>query len=148
MEIPNDFSELLALLNAHSVDYFFIGGYALAFHGTPRFTGDLDILVKPGEENAQRIINALDEFGFESVNLTAADFLIPDNVIELGYPLVRVVILTSISGVSIDEVFAGRIEGEFGKVRVFYIGLSHFIANKRATGRSQDIADLEALGIS
>jgi predicted nucleotidyltransferase len=146
MEVQPDFRELLALLNDHKVEYIVIGGYALAFHGVPRLTADLDILVKPDPENALHIMQALDQFGFKSVNLCADDFQKPDQVIQLGLPPVRVDILTSITGVSWTEVFLGRVEGEYGDIRVFYIGREQFIANKRATGRKRDLADLEALG--
>ncbi len=145
MEIPNDFSELLESLNAHSVEYLIVGAYALAFHGSPRFTGDLDILVKPEVENAKRTIEALKDFGFESVDLTYEDFLSVDAVIELGYPPVRVDILTSLSGVSIEDAFNGKVEGKCGAVQTFYLDRRRLKENKRAAGRSQDLSDLRAL---
>ena len=146
MEVQPDFRELLALFNANQVDYMVIGGYALAFHGAPRFTGDLDIFVKPDPENARRIIEALDQFGFKSVDLGVDDFQAPDQVVQLGVPPVRVDILTSITGVSWAEAASGRVEGKYGEIPVYYIGREQFAANKRATGRKRDLADLEALG--
>jgi hypothetical protein len=146
MEVQPDFRELLVLFNAHNVEYMIVGGYALAFHGVPRFTGDLDILVKPEPANAQRILEALEEFGFTSVGLTTADFERPDQVVQLGVPPVRVDIITSLTGVSWDEALAGRSAGTYGDTPVYYIGREQFIANKRATGRKRDLADLEALG--
>ncbi len=146
MEVQPDFRELLALFNANQVDYMVIGGYALAFHGAPRFTGDLDIFVKPDPENARRIIEALDQFGFKSVELSVDDFQGPDQVVQLGVPPVRVDILTAITGVSWAEAAAGRVEGKYGDIPVYYIGREQFAANKRATGRKRDLADLEALG--
>ena len=146
METQPDFRELLALFNAHHVEYLIVGGYALAFHGAPRFTGDLDIFVKPDAANAQRILTALEAFGFASVGLTLSDFERPDQVVQLGVPPVRIDLITSITGVSWDEAWAGKIAGRYGDIPVSYIGRAQFIANKRATGRTKDVADLEVLG--
>lgn len=146
MEAQPDFRELLALLNEHHVDYIIVGGYALAFHGAPRFTGDLDILVKAEPANAQRVIRALEEFGFASLGLSAEDFERPDQIVQLGVSPVRVDIMTSISGVAWDEVSSGRVAGQFGDIAVHFIGRKQFIANKRAVGRKRDLADLEAIG--
>lgn len=145
MDIQQDFRDLLALFNAHRVEYLIVGGYALAFHGAPRLTGDLDIFVKPGKENARRILEALTEFGFGSLNLTEEDFAFPDKIVQLGVPPVRVDIITSISGVSWKEAFSGKVEGKYGTIPVRYIGRTGFIKNKRTTGRKKDLADLEAL---
>jgi len=145
MEVQPDFRELLALFNENEVEYMVIGGYALAFHGAPRFTGDLDVYVKPDLENARRILGALARFGFKSVDLSLEDFQSPDNVIQLGLPPVRVDILTAITGVSWEEAASGRVQGRYGDITVPYIGRDHFIANKRAAGRTRDLADLEAL---
>jgi len=146
MEVQPDFRDLLALLNKHEVEYLIVGGYALAFHGAPRYTGDIDILVKPDPVNAQRILAALEEFGFGSVGLTSTDFEAPDQVIQLGFPPVRIDILTSLSGVSWEEAHSHWVEGAYGEVQVHFIGRDQFITNKRASGRKKDIADLEALG--
>jgi hypothetical protein len=146
MEVQADFKELLELLNAHEVEYLVVGGYALAFHGAPRFTGDLDLLVRAEPENSQRILRVLDEFGFGSLDLTAEDFLRPDRVVQLGVPPVRVDLLTSISGVRWEDASAGRVAGSYGGVSTYFLGRGEFIANKRASGRKKDLADLEALG--
>ncbi|MCX7008321.1 MAG: hypothetical protein NTY53_13920 [Kiritimatiellaeota bacterium] len=145
MEIQPDFKELLALFNAHQVDYLIVGGFALAFHGAPRFTGDLDVLVRPHPENAQRVIGALAAFGFNLPGLTVDDFLSPDKVVQLGLPPVRIDLMTSISGVTWAEIAAHKVPGMLGDVPVFYIGRDQFIANKRASGRKKDLADIEAL---
>ena len=84
MEIQRDYKELLELFNAHNVEYIIVGGYALAFHGAPRFTGDMDLFVKPDAENAQRILAALAEFGMGSLDLSQNDFTSLDNVIQIG----------------------------------------------------------------
>ena len=146
MEVQPDFRDLLKLFNAHKVEYVVIGGYALAFHGAPRYTGDLDIFVKPDPENAQRIMKALGAFGFGSLELTAEDFQSPDRVIQLGVPPVRIDILTSVTNITWETAAANRIEGKYGDVVVFYMGRAEFVANKRAVGRKKDLADLEALG--
>jgi len=146
MDIQPDFKELFEFFNKHHVKYMIVGGYALAFHGAPRYTGDIDLFVKPDPENAQRIMAALDEFGFGSVGLTASDFEIPNQVVQLGMPPVRVDIITSISGVSWQQAYASRVAGKYGDVFVYYIGRDDFIANKRASKRKKDLADIEALG--
>ena len=146
MEAQPDFRDLLELFNAHTVDYMIVGGYALAFHGAPRFTGDMDLFVKPDEKNARNIIEALKKFGFNPEGLSLSDFSNPDKVIQLGSPPVRIDIVTSLSGISWEEAFSGRIEGKYGDTTVYYIGRDQFILNKSATGRKRDLADLEALG--
>lgn len=146
MEVQPDFRDLFALFNEHKVEYIIVEAYALAFHGAPRYTGDIDILVKPDAPNAQRILAALDEFGFGSVGLKAEEFENPDKVIQLGVPPVRVDIVTSITAVSWEEAYSGRVEGKYGDVAVYFIGREQFILNKRALGRKKDLADLEALG--
>jgi len=146
MEVQPDFRDQLAFFNAHDVDYMIVGAYALAFHGAPRYTGDIDIFVKPDPINAQRIMVALDEFGFGSVGLTAADFESRDKVIQLGVLPVRVDIITSITGVSWEDAVTGRAKGKYGDIPVYFIGREQFISNKKALGRKKDFADLEALG--
>jgi len=146
MEEQQDFKELLELFNAHDVEYIIVGGYALAFHGAPRYTGDIDIFIKPDEINSKRILVALDKFGFGSLDLKESDFSKSDKVVQLGVPPVRIDIITSLSGISWKEAFAGRVKGQYGNISVYYLGLEQFILNKRATGRKKDLADLEALG--
>jgi hypothetical protein len=106
-----------------------VGAYALAFHGAPRYTGDIDILVRSDLLNAQRIMAALNKFGFGLVGLKAEDFETPDKVIQLGVPPVKVDIVTSITGVSWKEAFSGRVEGKYGDIPVYYIGRQQFISN-------------------
>lgn len=123
-----------------------MGGYALAFHGAPRFTGDIDVFVRPDPENANRVLKALADFGFQFPNLGVDDFQAPDKVIQLGVPPVRIDLITSISGVSWEQAASHRETGVFGDEPVYYIGKSDFIVNKRASGRKKDLADIEALG--
>jgi hypothetical protein len=108
MEIQKDFKELLELFNGHNVEYIIIGAYALAYHGAPRFTGDIDIFVHPSSENAQKILSALTDFGFGSSNLTIEDFQNSKSVVQLGVPPVRIDILTSITGVTWEQADQGR----------------------------------------
>jgi hypothetical protein len=146
MEVQPDFRDLFAFLNAHGVEYLIVGAYALAFHGAPRFTGDIDVLVRPDPDNARRMIEALADFGFRFDNLTAEDFQNPEKVVQLGVPPVRIDLLTSITGVTWEQAASHKEPGSFGEVPVNYLGRAQFVANKRATGRRKDLADLEALG--
>ena len=147
MEVQQDFKRLLELFNVHKVDYVIVGAYALAFHGAPRYTGDMDIWIKPDRQNAKRVFAAIDEFGFGSVGLKESDFVNPENVVQLGVPPVRIDLVTSLTGVSWEDAFLGRVEGKYGKATVYYIGRDQFIINKRALARKKDLADLEALGV-
>ncbi len=146
MEIRNDFKELLELFNKHKVEYLIVGGYALAFHGAPRFTGDIDLFVRPTRENAKRILAALCDFGFGSLDLSEDDFTTPGKIIQLGVPPVRVDIITKISGVSWEKAESDKVRGSYGQTPVCFISREDFVTNKKATGRKKDTADIEALG--
>ena len=146
MEIQRDFKELLELFNGHNVEYLVVGGYALAFHGAPRFTGDIDLLVRPDRENARRILAALADFGFGSLELTEKDFTSPQNVVQLGVPPVRVDIMTSLTAVPWEKASSGSVPGSYGETTVRFISKEDFIANKKALGRRKDLADVEAVG--
>jgi len=112
----------------------------------PRYTGDIDLLVRASPENAARVERALTAFGFSSLGFSANDFVQPDGVIQIGLPPNRIDLLTSITGVDFDEAWAGRAPGEIDRIPVCFIGRADFVKNKRATGRAQDRADLERLG--
>ena len=146
MEAQKDFRDLLALFNAHRVNYLVVGAHALAFHGAPRYTGDMDVLVQPSQANAKSVLSALDEFGFGSLGLTVEDFATPGKVVQLGVAPLRVDVMTSLTGVSWEEAAAGGVAGVYGDVDARYLGKREFIANKRAIGRAKDLADIEALG--
>ncbi len=146
MEIPQDFKELLELFNNHNVEYLIVGGYALAFHGAPRFTGDIDLFVRPDKENAENILDALNKFGFSSLNLSIEDFSKVNQVVQLGVQPIRIDILTSLTNVSWDVAFSAKVKGKYGDVPVYFIGKKELIENKKALRRNQDMADLEALG--
>jgi hypothetical protein len=146
MEIQPDFRDLLACFNKHKVEFLVVGGYALAVHGAPRLTGDLDLYVRPSPENALRALAALRDFGFGAFDLAADDFTAPGKVVQLGHPPVRVDLVTSISGVSWEDAILDGPTAQFGDVPVRVIGYNAFIRNKHATGRKKDLADIEALG--
>ena len=122
MEVQKDFKELLELLNSRGAEYLIVGGYALALHGAPRYTGDLDVYVKPDPDNASRIMEALEEFGFGTVGLKQDDFLVPEQIIQLGVPPVRIDLITSISGVTWDEAVSGSVSVTYGGVPIKILG--------------------------
>jgi hypothetical protein len=132
-------------LNAQSVRALIVGGYAVAFHAKPRFTKDLDLFVEPTPDNAERLLRALSDFGFGAVNLTVEDFTTTGRVVQLGVAPNRVDLMTAIDGVSFADAWASRVSGHFGAAAVFYIGKADLVRNKRATGRAQDLADVDAL---
>ncbi len=140
-----DFKELLALLNVHSVKFIIVGAHALAFHGAPRYTGDLHIFVEPSAENAKSMMDALSDFGFGGLGITEADFSKPDMVVQLGCPPVRIDIMTSISGVTWDEADKSAVPSDYGSVPVRFIGKEAYKKNKRESGGNKDLADIEAL---
>jgi hypothetical protein len=146
--LNRDFKEFIASLNAHAVEYLVVGGYALAAHGRPRYTGDIDFWIRATNENAARVLAALADFGFAGLSITVEDLIRPDNVVQLGYPPRRIDLLTSIDGVGFEACHAQRQSFIFDGVELPTIGLADFKANKRASGRKQDLADLEALGDS
>jgi hypothetical protein len=146
MEPAKDFIELLELFNVNKVEYLVVGAYALAFHGVPRYTGDLDIFVNPDIKNAKNVIVSLNDFGFGSLGLTIEDFSTPNQIIQLGVPPVRIDLITSLTGIQWEDAYREKVAGHFGSVQVNYIGRSKFIKNKIATNRQKDLSDLEALG--
>ena len=143
-----DFRDLLAELRRAEARFLVVGAHALAAHGAPRATVDLDVWIDPSPENAARVWAALAAFGapLESLAITPADLTRPDTVAQFGLPPWRIDILTGISGVTFDEAWPDRIEAWFDDVLVPFIGQATFIRNKRASGRLKDLADIEALG--
>jgi len=141
-----DFRDLLHALNNNSVDFVVVGAFALAHLGFPRGTGDLDIWLYPNAENAAKTLRALDEFGFASLNLTVEDILSGD-VIQLGFPPIRIDLLTRLSGVSIDEVWSTRQAGKVNGFEIYFLSKEIFIKNKKAIGRDKDLVDLKSLGV-
>ncbi len=142
-----DFEEFLNLLNYHKVKYVIVGGYALSAYLVPKATKDLDILIETSENNATKVIEALREFGFSSLNLEIKELMSPEVIIQLGRPPVRIDILTSITGVRWKEVWENRKKGAFGKSQTptYFIGKKQLIENKIVTGREQDLLDAKKL---
>jgi len=145
MALSKDWREFLELLNSRGVDYVIIGAQSLAFHGRPRYTGDLDILVRPTPENARLLVDLLKQFGFAQSGFKETDFIEPEQMIQLGRAPNRIDLLSSISGVSTDEAFASKVSAELDGIPVFILGKDALIQNKRAVGRPQDLADLDIL---
>jgi hypothetical protein len=145
MSLSSDWKEFLELLNARGVDYVVVGAHCLAFHGRPRYTGDLDVLVRPSKSNAVALVALLKEFGFAGSKFTPVDFAEGDQVVQLGRPPNRIDLLTSLTGVTSEEAFAGKIAAHLDGVPVFILGKKELIQNKRAVGRPHDLADLAEL---
>ena len=137
--LNQDFKEFIQSLNANNVRYLVIDGYAVAFHGHPRYTKDLDVWVEPTPENAARGIKALEQFGFASLGFKAEDFFAPDVVIQLGLPPSRIDILPSAEGVDFDTCYTSRVQVVIGGVPANFIDLENLKKNKRAAGRLQDL---------
>ena len=145
MNLELEFREFLEFLNARDVQYLIVGGYAVGAHGLPRATKDLDVWVLAEPHNADQLMKALVDFGFGDVGLGAGDFTREDVIVQLGYPPLRIDILTSIDGVSFADAYPNRVDEQFDGVSVSFIGREDLITNKRAAGRSQDIADAARL---
>lgn len=142
MTLAKDFEDFIGLLNKYEVEYLVVGGYALAFHGRPRHTGDLDIWINISEDNANKIVRAVHAFGLASLGFTNEDFLKPGYVTQIGYPPLRIDILNNIDGVNFNEAFVNRQTLDIEGTVIHYIGLFDFIQNKKVTGRPRDLADI------
>lgn len=143
--LSNDLREFIRLLAREGVEYLIVGAWSLAFHGRPRYTGDLDLFVRRDPTNAERIMRVIEAFGFGAVGLTREDFLRENYVIQLGVEPNRLDILTGISGVSFEEAWAARVSGTLGGLPVWFISRELLIRNKQASGRDQDLADVRTL---
>lgn len=145
MKLSRDFREFIASLNAHDVRYLVVGGYAVALHGYPRFTKDLDVWLWLEAENAAKAVQALADFGFASLDITSDDFLVPDQIIQLGYPPNRIDLITTLPGVEFGSCFDRREIVMIDDIPVNFIDRESLKRNKQASGRLQDLADLENL---
>lgn len=143
--LSKEFIEFIELLNAHNVRYLVVGGYAVALHGHPRYTKDLDVWIELSPKNAENIINALEEFGFGSLGLKPEDFLERDQIIQLGYPPNRIDILTTLKDIQFNDCYKEKFEIQIQGIKINFIDLENLKLNKRATGRPQDLADAENL---
>ena len=140
-----DCREFIELLIKNKAEYLVVSGYAVGIHGHPRYTGDLDIWLNATPLNADRILQSVNEFGFSSFKLTQEDFTKPGNVIQLGYPPLRIDLLTEIDGVSFEECFRNRKEVSIDNLTVNFIGYEDLLKNKKESGRPRDIDDIDHL---
>jgi len=143
--LNQDFKEFIESLNDNGVRYLVVGGYAVALHGYPRYTKDIDVWVEMTAENASKILEALNQFGFGSLGVKESDFTLPDQMLQLGHPPRRIDILTSLPGVEFSECYPSRTTVKVDGVSVNFIDIENLKKNKKATGRHQDLADLENL---
>lgn len=144
-KLQADLREFIVLLNSHNVEYLLVGGHAVAFHGYPRFTGDIDFFIRTTPHNAQRVLDVLTAFGFGGLGISEHDLLDPGHIVQLGQPPNRIDILTSISGVDFDSAWQARVQTTMAGQSVPLIGWSELVQNKRAAGRQKDLADIEKL---
>jgi predicted nucleotidyltransferase len=145
VKVQKDLKEFIELMNSHGVEYVIVGGHAVAYHGFPRFTGDMDFFVKPSAENAARLVTVLHSFGFADVSSIESALLEPGKIIQLGRPPNRIDLLTGISGLDFDEALADSVATEFDAIPVRIIGLRSLLKNKAASGRPKDLVDLDQL---
>lgn len=145
MILEPDFEDFIQLLNQYDVDYMIVGGYAMAFHGRPRYTGDLDIWIDISDSNASKMLAVIQEFGFSTLGFVKEDFLRENLINQIGYPPLRIDILTSIDGVSFNEAYQHKQMISIDNLKANYIGLNELIQNKKSSGRLQDLADIKAL---
>ncbi|MEK7794814.1 MAG: hypothetical protein AAB353_09805 [Candidatus Hydrogenedentota bacterium] len=137
--------EFVELLNSAKIDYLIVGAHAMAFYGVPRYTGDLDILVRASEDTAPKLVSVLNQFGFSPGQFSNADFLEPKRVTQIGVAPNRIDLLTTIDGVAFDDAWEAAVPGHLDGIPTKFISKRHLIDNKRAVGRSQDIADIQRL---
>ncbi len=145
MVLNKDFREFLKLLAKHKIKYLIVGGYAVGFHGYPRYTKDLDIWIKPEKKNAEKILKLLDDFGFGKTGISIDDLNSEGKFILLGNPPNRIDIVTSCDGIEFDECYSKKVKVKFGKININFIDLENLKKNKKAVNRAQDIADIKNL---
>lgn len=145
MDLHPDWSEFLRLLNSHKVEFLIVGAHALAFHGHPRMTGDLDCFVGSSSSNVERLYLALTEFGFGDQLPSLTEFQNSHKILMMGRLPMRIDVLNHIDGITFEDAWQNRVEGTLGDVPAFFISQEDFLRNKRASGRIKDQADVEAL---
>ncbi|MEO7922437.1 MAG: nucleotidyltransferase [Chitinophagaceae bacterium] len=145
MTLEKDFADFVELLNKHDVDYMVVGGYALAFHGEPRTTGDMDIWIDCTAGNATRMMKVIKDFGMSSLGFKPGDFLEPGIITQIGYPPLRIDILNEIDGVTFQEAVKNKQYFQEGKMHIPFIGREDFIKNKETVGRKKDIEDVKRI---
>lgn len=145
MILNPDFKKFFQLLNVNDVRYMIVGGYAVAYHGYPRYTKDIDVWIWVKPENAEKVVKTLSDFGFESLELEASDFLETETIIQLGYAPNRIDLIMGVSGVDFEECYAKRVMEEIDGISLPFIDLESLKKSKQASGRLQDLADIENL---
>jgi len=144
-QLDPNFADFLKSLNAHGVEYLVVGGYAVGYHGFVRATGDLDVFVRLSRRDAEQLIAAFKDFGFDVPELTVAVFMEPGKIVRIGVPPLRLEVMNGISGVSFDQCYIRRVEETIAGVRVCFIDRESLLLNKAAAGRPKDLADIAAL---
>ena len=142
---PDQRPQFLELLNSRGVDYVIVGAHSLGLHGRPRYTGRLDILVRSTPENARLLVDLLNNFGFAESEFKDPDFLITEQLIQLGRAPTRIDLLTSISGVGSEEAYASKVSAELDGTPVFVLAKDALVRNKRAVDRPEDLAEIDTL---
>ncbi len=145
MRVEKDFKEFIALLNNHKVRYLIIEGFAYSYYAEPRFTNDIDFLIESESSNIAKLLQAIKAFGFDDIELTASDFMEPDQVIQLGIAPLRIDLLTSLKGLDFSRLWRSRTTGHYGNIQAHFISKQDLIESKRLSGRKQDLADIEKL---
>lgn len=145
MKLVKDFEEFIELLNKNEVEYLVVGGYAFAIHAFPRFTNDIDFFVHSTKSNVDKIISALNEFGFKNTPISPNELLKENRIIQLGEPPYRIDLLTSIDGVSFEDAWKKKVHGKYGEQVLYFISKEDLIRNKKASGRNKDLDDLNEL---
>jgi len=145
MQLHSDLKEFIESLNSAGVEYVIVGAHAVAWHGFPRFTSDIDFLIRPTDHNAAAVLAALRAFGFGDLDIAREDLSKPDQIVQLGAQPNRIDLLTSIAGVELEDAWAHRVTGKLGGIPVHFIGHEDLIRNKEATGRPKDLGDAEEL---
>ncbi len=145
MRVEKDFKEFIESLNRNSVRYLIVGSFALSYYAEPRYTKDIDILIDSTSSNAERLLAAIQGFGFTDIEISVRDLLAPDQVIQLGIAPVRIDLLTSLKGILFAEAWDRRTIGRYGEIPAFYISKQDLIDHKKLVGRLQDLADVEKL---
>ena len=145
MILNQDFKEFVKLLTENKVEYLIVGGYAVGVHGYPRYTGDLDIWINNTTENAKRVLRCVEDFGFSSYNLSVSDFTKQGNIIQLGYPPIRIDIINQVDGVNFSDCYTNKKEVKADDINLYFIGYDDLLKNKKTTSRPRDIDDIENL---
>ena len=145
MEQNKDFEEFIELLNKNKVRFVIVGGHAVAFHGYPRYTGDIDFLFESDSANAKAIVKTLTAFGFKSLGISNQDLCKKGQVVQLGQPPNRIDLINVIDGVAFKKIWTNKVPGKYGSQPCFYIGFEELLANKANVRRPKDIADIEIL---